>query len=129
MQINYMTNADAVAQNKAVQQLLLIGKLIDDCPLQAVKWLSDTLQDAQLLVTLLGVLSTNINSICQQQPPPPAHVVACLAGRMLPMTAVLKQTVEALASESGQSFSFLPTVGIMHSAQSLHVVQLSELRK
>ena len=117
-----MTDADAVAQNKAVHQLLLIGKLIDDCALQAVKWLSDSLQDAQLLVTLLGVLSTNINFICQQQPPPPAHVVACLAGRVLPMTALLKQTVEALASESGQSFSFLPTVGIMHSAQSLHAV-------
>ncbi|DBB11399.1 TPA: hypothetical protein ACH3X3_006816 [Trebouxia sp. C0006] len=74
---------------------------------EAVKWLSDNLQDAQLLVTLLGVLSNSINSICQQQPPPPAHVVACLTGNVLPMTAVLKQTVEALAGESHESLSFL----------------------
>jgi len=90
--------------------------------LQAVEWLSDILKDAQLLVTLLGVLSTNIYSICQQQPPPPAHVVACLAGSLLPMTAVLQKTVAALARESGQSLSFLTKVGIVRSAHSLHLV-------
>ena len=95
-------------------ELSIRGKLIDECLLQAVKWLSDVLQAAQLLATLLGVLSTNISSVCQQQPPPPAHVVACLAGNVLPMTAVLQQTVEALARESGQSLSFLTKVGIMH---------------
>ena len=120
--MNHMRNADAVAQKRAEHQLSLRGKLIDDCPLQAVKWLSDVLQAAQLLVTLLGVLSTNINSICQQQPPLPAHVIACLTGNVLPMTAVLKQTVEALARESDQSLSFLTKVGIMHSAHSLHLV-------
>ncbi|KAL0020037.1 hypothetical protein WJX77_006418 [Trebouxia sp. C0004] len=74
---------------------------------EAVKWLSDILQGSQLLVTLLGVLSTNINSICQQQPPPPAHVIVCLTGNVLPMTAVLQQTVAVLIRDSGQSLSFL----------------------
>ncbi len=109
-------------KKRADHQLPLSGKLSDDCPLQAVKWLSDSLQDAQLLVTLLDVLSTNINSICQQQPPPPAHVIACLTGNLLPMTAVLRQAVEALARESDQSLSFLTKVGIMQSAHSLHLV-------
>ncbi len=110
-----MTNADVVAQKKAKHQHLR-GNLIDESPLQAVKWLSDSLQDAQLLVTLLGVLSTNINSICQQQPPPPAHVVACLTANLLPMTAVLKQTVESLAGKSDESLSFLTKVATMYLA-------------
>ncbi len=116
-------------KKRAEHQLPRRQKLIDDCPVQAVKWLSDNLQDAQLLVTLLGVLSNSINSICQQQPPPPAHVVACLTGNVLPMTAVLKQTVEALAGESHESLSFLTKVGIMHSAHSLHLVSAEQTQE
>ena len=77
---------------------------------QAIKCLQDSLADAQMLITLLHVISTQVTAANQQQPAPPPHVQARLAAAMLPMTALLQKACQALALDSGQKLPFLAEV-------------------
>ena len=77
---------------------------------QAVKWLSNSLADAQMLVTLLRVINTQVTAVNQQQPSPPPHVHARLAAAMPPMTALLQKACQALALDCGQKLPLLAEV-------------------